>query len=136
MLKSLNHIRSRPIAAGQLRAFEAVARHLNFRAASEELALTQSAISRQIQALEEDVGVTLFLRHMRAVELTSAGAQLLRAVLPSLERIHSAVRIIRQSAGFEKFCTQTLAVLQLCASNRTSRINRPRRCIGADAAGG
>jgi len=52
MLNSLNHIRSRPIAAGQLRAFEAVARHLNFRAASEELALTQSAISRQIQALE------------------------------------------------------------------------------------
>ena len=109
MLNSLNHIRSRPIAAGQLRAFEAVARHLNFRAASEELALTQSAISRQIQALEEDVGVTLFLRHTRAVELTSAGAQLLRAALPSLERIDSAVRIIRQSAGRKSVAISTWA---------------------------
>ena len=63
MLNSLSHARSRPIAAGQLRAFEAVARHLNFRAASEEMALTQSAVSRQIQALEDDVGVSLFLRH-------------------------------------------------------------------------
>ena len=109
MLNALNHVRSRPIAAGQLRAFEAVARHLNFRAASEELALTQSAISRQIQALEEDVGVTLFLRHTRAVELTSAGAQLLRAVLPSLERIDSAVRIIRQSAGRKSVAISTWA---------------------------
>ena len=109
MLNSLNHVRSRPIPAGQLRAFEAVARHLNFRAASEELALTQSAISRQIQALEEDVGVTLFLRHTRAVELTSAGAQLLRAVLPSLERIDSAVRIIRQSAGRKSVAISTWA---------------------------
>jgi len=103
------HPRSRPIAAGQLRAFEAVARHLNFRAASEELALTQSAVSRQIQGLEEDVGVSLFLRHTRAVELTSAGAQLLRAVLPSLERIDGAVRMIRRSAGRKSVAISTWA---------------------------
>src|SRR5450759_5270345 len=87
MHHSESHLRTRPIAAGHLRAFEAVARHLNFRAASEELSLTQSAVSRQIQAMEEEVGVGLFLRHTRAVELTAAGAQLLRAVLPSLERM-------------------------------------------------
>ena len=74
-----SHPRTRPIAAGHLRAFEAVARHLNFRAAAEELSLTQSAVSRQIQALEDEVGTALFLRHTRAVELTSAGSQLLRA---------------------------------------------------------
>ena len=109
MLHSQTHLRSRPISAGQLRAFEAVARHLNFRAASEELALTQSAVSRQIQGLEDDVGVSLFLRHTRAVELTSAGAQLLRAVVPSLERIDSAVRIIRQSAGRKSVAISTWA---------------------------
>ena len=109
MLQSPTHLRSRPILAGQLRAFEAVARHLNFRVASEELALTQSAVSRQIQSLEDDVGVSLFLRHTRAVELTSAGAQLLRAVLPSLERIDSAVRIIRQSAGRKSVAISTWA---------------------------
>lgn len=94
-----SHPRTRPIAAGHLRAFEAVARHLNFRAAAEELSLTQSAVSRQIQALEDEVGTALFLRHTRAVELTSAGAQLLRASSMALERVDSAVRQIRQSAG-------------------------------------
>jgi DNA-binding transcriptional LysR family regulator len=91
-------LRTRTIAVGHLRAFMAVARHLNFRAAADEMALTQSAVSRQIQALEGEIGVALFLRHTRAVELTSAGTQLLRAVSPSLERIDSAVRLIRQNA--------------------------------------
>lgn len=102
-------LRTRPIAVGQLRAFEAVARHLNFRAASEELSLTQSAVSRQIQSLEEEVGVALFLRHTRAVELTGAGAQLLRAVLPSLERVDSTVRLIRRSAGRKSVAISTWA---------------------------
>ncbi len=109
MLHSQTHLRSRPISAGQLRAFEAVARHLNFRAASEELALTQSAVSRQIQSLEEEVGVALFLRHTRAVELTSAGALLLLAVQQSLPRIDGAVRQIRQSAGRKSVSLTTFA---------------------------
>jgi len=91
--------RSRPVSAGHWRAFLAVAQHLNFRAAADELALTQSAVSRQIQALEEELGLALFLRHTRAVELTGAGAQLQRAVAPALERIDSAVRLVRQTAG-------------------------------------
>ena len=109
MPPSENHLRTRPIAVGHLRAFEAVARHLNFRAASEELALTQSAVSRQIQALEEEVGVSLFLRHTRAVELTSAGAQLLMAVSQALPRIDGAVRQIRQSAGRKSVSLTTFA---------------------------
>lgn len=92
-------LRTRAISVGHLRAFEAVARHLNFRVASEELALTQSAVSRQIQALEAEVGVSLFLRHTRSVEMTGAGSQLLRAVNPSLENIDGAVRQIRRTAG-------------------------------------
>ena len=99
MSTATRHVRSRPIPVGHLRAFEAVARHLNFRAAAEELFLTQSAVSRQIQALEEDVGSPLFLRHTRAVELTGAGLTLLRATGAALERIDGAVRQIRQRAG-------------------------------------
>ena len=99
MQHSQTHLRTRPISAGNLRAFEAVARHLNFRAAAEELALTQPAVSRQIQALEREVGVSLFLRHTRAVELTGAGSQLLLAVNQALPRVDGAVRQIRQSAG-------------------------------------
>jgi LysR family glycine cleavage system transcriptional activator len=109
MLHSQTHLRTRPIGAGHLRAFEAVARHLNFRAAGEELALTQSAVSRQIQGLEEEVGVPLFLRHTRAVELTSAGAQLLLAVSQALPRVDAAVRQIRQSAGRRSVSLTTFA---------------------------
>ena len=109
MLHSQTHLRTRPIGAGHLRTFEAVARHLNFRAAGEELALTQSAVSRQIQGLEEEVGVPLFLRHTRAVELTSAGAQLLLAVSQALPRVDAAVRQIRQSAGRRSVSLTTFA---------------------------
>lgn len=102
-------LRTRPIAVGYLRAFAAVARHLNFRAAAEELALTQSAVTRQIQALEDEVGVGLFRRHTRAVELTAAGTQLLQAVLPSLDRVDSAVRQIRRSSGRKSVAVSTWA---------------------------
>ena len=102
-------LRTRPIAVGHLRAFLAVARHLNFRAAAEELSVTQSAISRQIQSLEDEVGLPLFLRHTRAVELTSTGAQLLRAWAPAVERIDTAVRSVRQSAGRKSVSITTWA---------------------------
>ncbi len=104
-----SHPRTRPIAVGHLRAFETVARHLNFRAAAEELSLTQSAVSRQIQALEDEVGTPLFLRHTRAVDITAAGAQLLRAVASGLEQIDAAVRHIRQSAGRKSVAISTWA---------------------------
>ena len=66
-------------------------------------------MSRQIQALEEEVGVSLFLRHTRAVELTSAGGQLLVAVSHTLPRIDNAVRQIRQSAGRRSVALTTFA---------------------------
>lgn len=95
----MNKLRHRPLAVGALRAFEAVARHLNFRAAAEELFLTQPAISRQIQGLEDEIGAPLFVRGTRHVELTSAGAALLRSVVPLLDRLDATVRQIRQSRG-------------------------------------
>jgi len=104
-----SHPRSRPIGVGHLRAFEAVARHLNFRAAADELSLTQSAVSRQIQGLEDEVGAALFLRHTRAVELTSAGTLLLRGSGAAVDRIDAAVRQIRQSAGRKSVSVTTWA---------------------------
>ena len=95
----MNTVRRRPLSVGPIRAFEAVSRHLSFRAAADELSLTQSAISRQIQSLEEDMGATLLLRGTRKVELTSEGAMFLRALAPSLARIDSSVQQIRQSQG-------------------------------------
>jgi LysR family transcriptional regulator, glycine cleavage system transcriptional activator len=89
----------RPLDVGQLRAFTAVAKHLNFRAAAEELYLTQSAVSRQIQTLEAELGAQLFMRHTRVVELTIAGTIFLHATRAALERIDAAVRQIRLSRG-------------------------------------
>lgn len=90
--------RTRALGVGNLRAFLAVAQHLSFRAAAETMALTQSAVSRQVQALEQELGTPLFLRHTRAVELTRAGQQLLRTLEPTLARLDATVREIRQGA--------------------------------------
>ena len=80
-----------------MRSFEAVARRLSFSAAAEELFLTQSAVSRQIKALEEEVGAPLLTRGTRSVALTGAGSSLLQALVPALERIDGAVRQLREA---------------------------------------
>ena len=65
--------RSRQVDAGNLRGFEAAARLGSFTAAADALALTQSALSRQIQTLEVSVGVPLFVREGPRVRLSPAG---------------------------------------------------------------
>ncbi|HKT89382.1 MAG TPA: LysR substrate-binding domain-containing protein [Candidatus Sulfotelmatobacter sp.] len=62
----------------RLKVFRAVAEHLNFRKAAEHLFLTQPAVTLQIKALENDLGVRLFDRSATRVALTSQGATLLR----------------------------------------------------------
>jgi LysR family glycine cleavage system transcriptional activator len=102
-------LRQRPLAVGPLRAFEAVARLTSFRAAGDELHLTQSAVSRQIQSLEEEIGVALFTRDTRQVALTAAGASLLRAALPALERLDAAVHQLRHASVRPRVSITTFA---------------------------
>jgi DNA-binding transcriptional LysR family regulator len=78
-----------------IRGFEAAARHLSFTKAAEELFVTQSAVSRQAKALEEDLGVPLFSRHNRAIRLTEAGEALYRASAQALATLGEAVSQIR-----------------------------------------
>jgi DNA-binding transcriptional LysR family regulator len=87
--------RRRPIQLAALRGFESAARQLSFTLAADELALTQSSISRQISALERQVGKPLFVRKTRALELTSAGQRLQRAVQQALIGIDRSVDEIR-----------------------------------------
>ena len=82
-----------------LKGFEAAGRLLSFTRAAEELFLTQSALSRQVQALEEALGVPLFERRHRALALTSAGQAFHRDVTAALtalaaaaDAVHGAVR--------------------------------------------
>lgn len=78
-----------------LRSFEAAARTLSFTQAAQELFLTQSAVSRQIQQVEASLGVDLFERRHRALALTDAGRTLHRAVVDCLERLRDATTLIR-----------------------------------------
>ncbi|MGD9952471.1 MAG: transcriptional regulator GcvA [Burkholderiales bacterium] len=82
-----------------LRGFEAAARLLSFTRAGEELHLTQSAVSRQIQELEGQLGVPLFERRHRALALTDAGQQLYPAAAQVLATMRAATDRLRALAG-------------------------------------
>ncbi|CAN5481973.1 LysR substrate-binding domain-containing protein [soil metagenome] len=99
----------RPLSLGNLRAFEAVARRSSFSEAAEELFVTQSAISRQIKGLEDELGAPLFVRGTRHVEITPDGQALLRAVEPGLLKIDASVRQIRQTRSRRRVSVTTFA---------------------------
>ncbi|HJS09756.1 LysR family transcriptional regulator [Sphingopyxis sp.] len=83
-----------------LAAFDAVARHLSFSAAADELQLTQSAVSRQIKVLEDQLGCLLFVRDRRKVMLSDAGAAYHREVKPILAALFRAtLEITTNRAG-------------------------------------
>ena len=79
-----------------LKGFDAAARHLSFTRAGEELFLTQSALSRQMQILEEQLGAPLFERRHRALRLTEAGQVLQPAARTMLDELTRAVAKIRR----------------------------------------
>jgi LysR family transcriptional regulator, glycine cleavage system transcriptional activator len=78
-----------------LLAFEAAARHLSFTKAAGELFLTQSAVSRQIQALEESLGSKLFERRTRALLLTEAGQRFYQVTQGVLGQLDEATQKLR-----------------------------------------
>jgi LysR family glycine cleavage system transcriptional activator len=103
-------IRSRrPLSLTNLRAFEAVARTLNFGAAAEELHVTQSAVSRQIKGLEDELGAQLFVRGTRHVQIAPDGQTLLRAVEPLLAKLDASVQGIRRARGRQRVSVTTFA---------------------------
>jgi len=82
-----------PLSA--LRAFEAAARLMSFSKAADELNVTPAAISHQIHALEQDLGVGLFRRLNRSVELTASARVLLPGLSDAFAGIQAAVRRLR-----------------------------------------
>ncbi len=83
----------------QLKYFVAVAEELNFGRAAGRVYLTQPALSQQIRKLEEDLGVTLFYRTRRQVELTDAGQALLEGARQALVQIDQTVQKVREVGG-------------------------------------
>ena len=78
-----------------LRAFEAAARHLSFKKAAAELHVTAGAVSAQVKLLEEHLGVTLFRRLTRKLELTVEAQTMLPKVREGLDNLHEAVDRLR-----------------------------------------
>jgi DNA-binding transcriptional LysR family regulator len=85
----------------RLLVFDAAARQLSFTRAAGELFLTQSAVSRQVAALEDDLGVPLFVRRHRALDLTDDGRRLARAVDEAMQGLRATVAQIRAPHGRE-----------------------------------
>jgi LysR family glycine cleavage system transcriptional activator len=103
MHKSLRHLPSLDF----LKGFEAAGRLLSFTRAAEELFLTQSALSRQIAALEEALGVALFQRKHRALALTPAGEAFHRAIGETLNGLAAAADSARGATHAPRITVST-----------------------------
>ena len=92
-----------------LAGFEAAARHLSFTKAGAELFITQSAVSRQIKELEDQLGVPLFHRRHRALQLTEAGQQFYAAAAQVLTTMRTATSRLRAHGGSRTLSVTTTA---------------------------
>lgn len=93
---SFTHGADRLPSLNALRAFAVAGRHLSFTRAAAELNVTQGAVSRLVKQLENDLGLTLFRRSARGLELTPAGASLLPALNDAFERLGAAIKLVRR----------------------------------------
>ena len=102
-----------------LRVFEAAARHESFTRAADELSVTQAAVSHQVRALEEQLGLRLFERSTRRLDLTPAGRTLLPRLSHAFRLIEAAVEELRRG---ERVLTVTTVLLWgLCTMWISSR---------------
>src|SRR5258708_8656131 len=89
--------------------FEAAARPLSFTKAGEELFLTQSAVSRQIKELEDQLGAPLFHRRHRALTLTDAGQQFYAAAAQVMTTMRTATSRLKAGSGRRPLSVTTTA---------------------------
>jgi len=99
-----------PLSA--VRVFEAAARHMNFTAAAAELGMTQAAVSYQVKLLEEKLGVALFRRDGRGVQLTPAGERAAPQVERGFDMLDAAFARLRS----ENESTMTVSTTQTFAN--------------------
>ncbi|MEQ8409235.1 MAG: LysR substrate-binding domain-containing protein [Gammaproteobacteria bacterium] len=88
-----------PLQLRGLRTFCLAAQHLSFKKTADELCLTASAVSHQISDLESELGVKLFMRLTRSIELSDKGMQLYEEVAPYLQAIDDAAIKLKKNAN-------------------------------------
>jgi LysR family glycine cleavage system transcriptional activator len=94
-----------------LRAFEAAARHMSFTRAAAELNVTQTAISHQIRRLEEQLGLTLFIRRNRTLELTREALDYLPSIRSAFADLHRATAKLHRNDREGRLTVSTTASL-------------------------
>jgi LysR family glycine cleavage system transcriptional activator len=91
-----------------LRAFEAAARHQNFSRAAEEIHVTHGAISHQVRALEEELGVELFTRHGKRLTVTVDGERFAATLRRALTDIAVAAEALKAGAQQKRLTVTAL----------------------------
>ena len=91
-----------------LQTFEAAARHKSYSLAAQELNITHSAVSQQMRTLENALGVALFERKARQMQLTSQGQQLLKQIQPALRQIQRALHQVKSERAAPAIKVATL----------------------------
>ena len=91
-----------------LRAFEAAARHQNFSRAADETHVTHGAISHQVRALEQDLGVALFTRHGKRLTITPQGLRFAQAVRYALQDIADATQVLREETRHKRLTVSAI----------------------------
>jgi LysR family glycine cleavage system transcriptional activator len=105
-----------------LRAFEATGRRQSIALAAEELHVTHGAVSRQIKALEDNLGVRLFRRMTRRIELTDAGASFFSIVTRLLSELAREAEIVRRRNDDTRLVVNT--GVSFASKWLTSRLHR------------
>ncbi len=120
------HNPNRPLPPLDLvRGFEAAARRLSFTQAAAELFVTQSAVSRQVQALEAFLGVQLFERRHKALALTEAGQAYFRAASAALTELRAATQRLQEAKrGHVLTVTTTVSFASLWLVPRLGRFRQ------------
>jgi LysR family glycine cleavage system transcriptional activator len=118
----MQSLRSRLPPLNALVTFEAAARHLSFTRAGQELGVSREAVSRQIRNLEDHLGVTLFHRRHRALDLTPAGLELEAVVRQSLDNIAQAASALQRRRRPSRLTvTATIAIATFWLTPRLPR---------------
>ena len=118
----------------QLRCFIEVARQLNFARAAETLYISQPAVSRQIHALENELGVRLFDRTRHVVALTSAGESFYHDTVDMLDRLTLAVQRAQNTQALfseELHVGYSGSRSRNCRRSTSSTRSAARRCISS-----
>ena len=88
------HNRLKNLTLRQLRLFDAVASHLNYSRAAEQMNVTQPAVSMQLQQLEDDLGLQLLVKEGRKVRISQAGEEVLRQARRILNQVQIAEEVV------------------------------------------